>query len=100
MWIAEAEGTPAGFAVSSLRERPENALCRAQRYCELEEVCVAPAARRKGVARALVERVIAEARARGIDDIQLVCWAFNAEAQAAFAALGFEPLSVRFQRGG
>jgi len=84
-------------AVSVVRERPENAICSAQRFYELEEVGVSPAHRQRGVARALVERVLAEARAQGVRDVQLTCWSFNAEAQAAFEALGFRRLTVRFQ---
>jgi hypothetical protein len=46
----------------------------------------------------LVERVLANARAQGVRDVQLTCWSFNAEARAAFEALGFRPMTVRFQR--
>ena len=57
-----------------------------------------PAHRQRGVARTLVERVLASARAQGVRDVQLTCWSFNAEAQAAFEALGFRPMTVRYQR--
>ena len=98
VWIANVGEVPAGYAVSVIRERPENAICSAQRFYELEEVGVSPAHRQRGVARALVERVLADARTRGVRDVQLTCWSFNAEAQAAFDALGFRPMTVRFQR--
>lgn len=98
VWIASVGEVPAGHAVAVIRERPENAFCWAQRFYELEEVLVSPAHRQRGVARALVERALAHARAQGVCDVQLNCWSFNAEAQAAFAALGFRPLMVRFQR--
>jgi ribosomal protein S18 acetylase RimI-like enzyme len=97
VWIASFGEVPAGYAVSVVRERLENAICSAQRFYELEEVGVSPAHRQRGVARALVERVLAEARAQGVRDVQLTCWSFNAEAQAAFEALGFRRLTVRFQ---
>jgi GNAT superfamily N-acetyltransferase len=98
IWIASFGKVPVGYAVSVLRERPASAICCAQRCYELEEVGVSPVHRRKGVARALVERVLAEARAQAVPNVQLTCWYFNAEAQAAFEALGFRPLTVRFQR--
>jgi len=98
IWIACAGEERAGCAVTSIRERAENVLCRAQRFCELEEIGVSPKYQRQGVARALIERLLADARARGISDVQLTCWAFNTEAQAAFAALGFRPMNIRFQR--
>jgi ribosomal protein S18 acetylase RimI-like enzyme len=98
VWIASAGEEPAGFAVAVLRERPANTLCSAQRFYDLEEIGVSPENRQKGVARALVEKVLAEARARGVLDVQLTSWAFNSEAHAAFKALGFRPMTVRFQR--
>lgn len=98
VWIASIGEVRAGHAVGVVRERAENAMCPAQRSLELEEIGVSPAYRQRGVARALVERVLADASARGIGDVQLNCWSFNAEAQAAFEALGFRPLMVRFQR--
>lgn len=98
VWIASVGEVPAGYAVSVIRERPENAICSAQRFYELEEVGVLPAHRQRGVARTLVNRVLADARAQGVRDVQLTCWSFNAEAQAAFEALGFRPMTVRFQR--
>ncbi len=98
VWIASVGEVPAGYAVSVIRERPENAICSAQRFYELQEVGVSPAHRQRGVARALVERVLANARAEGVRDVQLTCWSFNAEARAAFEALGFRPMTVRFQR--
>jgi ribosomal protein S18 acetylase RimI-like enzyme len=98
VWIASVGEVPAGHAVTVLRERPENAICSAQRYLELEEVGVSPTHRQRGVARALVEHVLADACAHGVRDVQLTCWSFNAEAQAAFKALGFRPMTVRFQR--
>jgi ribosomal protein S18 acetylase RimI-like enzyme len=98
VWMASVGEVPAGYAVSVIRERPASAICSAQRFYELEEVGVSPPHRQKGVARALVQRVLADARAQGVRDVQLTCWSFNAEAQAAFEALGFRPLTVRFQR--
>jgi ribosomal protein S18 acetylase RimI-like enzyme len=98
IWIADIDEVAAGYAVSVIRERPETTICSTQRFYELEEVGVSPAQRQRGVARALVERVLADARAQGIRDVQLTCWSFNVEAQAAFEALGFRPMTVRFQR--
>jgi ribosomal protein S18 acetylase RimI-like enzyme len=97
VWIASVDDIPAGYAVSVARERPENVICVARRFYELDELAVSPAHRRQGVARALVERVLADSRERGISDVEITTWAFNSAAQSAFVALGFRPMTVRFQ---
>jgi ribosomal protein S18 acetylase RimI-like enzyme len=97
-WIAWAGERAVGHVVGVVRERPENALCTARRFYEIDEIGVIPEYREQGVARALVERALSEARARGIVDVELSSWAFNAEAHAALRALGFEPKVVRFGR--
>jgi diamine N-acetyltransferase len=99
VWIASTDGKAVGYAVSALRERPENALCLARRFFEVEEIGVARGHREKGVARALIERAIAEARSKGIPDLELTSWAFNVDAHAAFRALGFQPMVMRFRHG-
>ncbi|HWA76906.1 MAG TPA: GNAT family N-acetyltransferase [Polyangiaceae bacterium] len=97
-WIAWADTVPVGHALAVVRERPENALCTARRFFEIDEIAVSPMYRKQGVARGLVERALSEARARGIRDVELSSWAFNGEAHAAFRALGFEPKVLRFGR--
>lgn len=99
IWIACVDEVPAGHAVCVVRERQENVLCVHRRWYELDEVVVAAEFRQQGVARALVEHVLAEARADGHCDVELNTWAFNTDAQAAFAALGFRPLTVKYVRG-
>lgn len=51
-----------------------------------------------GTARALIDAALAEARRRGIREIELSTWAFNADAQAVFQRLGFTPRMIRFER--
>jgi len=97
-WIAEVDGMPAGYAVAAIRERPENALCHPRRLFEVDEIAVSVAHRRQGVARALIERVLTQARSEGIREVELTSWSFNVEAHAAFRALGFGPRVIRFGR--
>jgi ribosomal protein S18 acetylase RimI-like enzyme len=97
-WIAEVDGMPAGYAVATIRERPENALCRPRRVFEVDEIAVSVAHRRQGVARALIERVLTQARSEGIREVELTSWSFNVEAHAAFTALGFAARVIRFGR--
>jgi ribosomal protein S18 acetylase RimI-like enzyme len=97
-WIAESSGSPVGYALTVRYDRLENTFCSARHFCEIDQIGVAPACRKRGVARALVERVLQDARARGIPEVELTSWSFNTDAQAAFRALGFAPNVVRFGR--
>lgn len=99
-WIAEAEGLPAGYALTVTYDRPENPFCFGRVYCEIDQIGVSPEFRRKGVARSLIERVLYEARSSGVRDVELNSWSFNAEAHDTFRALGFRPQIVRFGRSG
>jgi ribosomal protein S18 acetylase RimI-like enzyme len=66
----------------------------------LEEVAIGvrPDQRRKGLARALVDIVVAASDADGIRDVELTSWVFNSGAQEAFRRLGFTPKLVRLGR--
>ena len=97
-WIAEAEGLAAGYVLAVTYDRPESPFCSRRVYCEIDQISVSPEFRKRGLAKALVERVLAEARSSGIRDIELNSWSFNTEAHDTFRALGFLPLIVRFSR--
>jgi ribosomal protein S18 acetylase RimI-like enzyme len=97
-WIAEWDGSVVGYALTITYDRPENAFGFARRFCEIDQIAVSPAFRRRGIARALVERVLEDARLRAIADVELTSWCFNTEAQDAFRALGFIGKVVRFGR--
>ena len=97
IWIAELDGKAVGYTVAQLRERSGNPFCRPQRSCEIDQIAVEPQARRRGVARALIERAVEDVHAIGIDDIELTVWAFNEDAQRAFAKLGFRPKTIRME---
>lgn len=82
-----ADGTPAGFVniyptFSSLSMAP---------VWTLNDLFVAPAARRTGAGRALVRACATEARAAGAVGVQLQTAPDNHTAQALYRAEGFEP---------
>lgn len=97
IWVAETEGVPVGYVVVMHREVPENAFLKARRWWEVDQIGVAASHRRSGVARALLEHVIAEAHVHGVTDLELQTWAFNQAAQGAFRRLGFVPQRARYE---
>ena len=96
--VAEIGGIVAGYAVVIDGHRPDNAFAFERRWREVEQLAVHSDHRRRGVARALLEHIAAEASADGISDLELSTWAFNLEAQAAFERLGFGAKSLRLER--
>ena len=97
-WIAEADGRPVGYVLTFFHERAENPFCRPRRWCEIDQLAVDPAWRRRGVGRALMDAAFAEADTRDVRVVELFSWAFNTDAHAMFRRLGFEPRHLRFER--
>jgi ribosomal protein S18 acetylase RimI-like enzyme len=99
VWMAEEQGVPAGYVIATRRQRDETPHHHARQWCELDEFVVATTQRRRGVARALMERAIEHARELGLEAVELSTWGFNEQARAAFARLGFRQMLVRCELG-
>lgn len=84
-YVAEVEGTMAGFAC--LRLVPH--LQGDAPYAELTDLYVDDVFRRRGVARALMERVEGEALAAGATEVVVITGGENDPAQAAYRAQGY-----------
>ena len=97
-WIAQERGSAVGYVLVFFHERAENPFRRARRWCEIDQIAVDPARRRRGIGAALVKVALEEASARGLHDVELSSWAFNDEAHAMFRQLDFEPRIVIFER--
>ncbi|MGN6324384.1 ribosomal protein S18-alanine N-acetyltransferase [Pseudolysinimonas sp.] len=65
------------------------------RQGDIQTITVAEAARGRGIGRALMEALLAEADHRGVDEVFLEVRAGNAIAQHLYASLGFERIAVR-----
>jgi ribosomal protein S18 acetylase RimI-like enzyme len=87
-----------GYAYGRLRERDLFAMLDGCGY--LHDVYVAEAARRRGVATALVRRLCTELSARGAPRIILHAAALNHPSRAFFASLGFRETMVEMMLEG
>ena len=84
---AELDGKLVGYAYARLEPRDWNALLDA--HGALHDIYVDESARRRGVARQLLERVTAELRARGAPRVVLHTAVKNRAAQKLFELMGF-----------
>lgn len=98
IWIAEEGGTAIGYVLAMAQERAENPFCRARRWCEIDQIAVDSGFRRRGIASALIQKVLSAAVAEGLGEVELCTWSFNVEAQSLFRKLGFQPKFVRWER--
>jgi ribosomal protein S18 acetylase RimI-like enzyme len=92
--LAEVEGQTVGFA--SLRVVPY--LSDDVPRDELTELYVEAAYRRRGVGRALLERVEAMARERGATELVLLTGQGNQTAQAFYRAIGFRECALAMEK--
>lgn len=90
--LAELQGAPAGALLLTL----EWSDWRDGWFWWIQSVYVAPAARRRGVYRALHDAVVARARAAGdVVGVRLYVERDNAGAQRTYEALGMRPAGYR-----
>ncbi|MEA3055732.1 MAG: hypothetical protein QOD30_1164 [Actinomycetota bacterium] len=82
-WFAFDESGDAVGLVGGFRDTPDAS------YVELVSMWVAPAARRRGVARALIAAVVEWARETGAENVRLWVTCGNDSAESLYRAAGF-----------
>jgi ribosomal protein S18 acetylase RimI-like enzyme len=94
--LAERAGKPVGYAYGRLEPRDWNALLDA---CgALHDIFVVEGERRRGVARALLNELVARFTARGAPRMILMTAIQNAGAQALFERQGFRRTMIEMVR--
>jgi GNAT superfamily N-acetyltransferase len=96
--VAQEPGAPVllGFAVCTIE--PEVPIFWVPECGWIHDLWVEPAARRRGIARAIVEFIAAKFEAMGVAQIRLHTAAFNEESRALFKQAGFRPCVVEMLR--
>lgn len=95
IYIAYADGEPAGYIIAEVLRLAENAFRYAETVLYIHQISVRPAHRRQGCGERLMKKMFDLARAQGIRRIGLDVWAFNTNAQAFFRSQGFETFNER-----
>lgn len=85
---ADESDEAVGYAICKLREYPLIGVRKAYRSFYVDDLCVDPASRRQGVARALMEAVKETARAEGCFNVELNVWEFNESARKFYESIG------------
>jgi diamine N-acetyltransferase len=98
-FVAERDGQPLGYGKLVLAcGWPEHA--RGRNVVELKQLYTAPGAAGQGIGAALMDAILAEARSRGADEMQLSVWQENHGAQRFYARYGFEQVAeIHFKVG-
>jgi ribosomal-protein-alanine N-acetyltransferase len=87
MESSDAFRSVVGFAVA----------CRVGEEAELELICVAAGAQRRGIGRRLLRALIEDIERSGVTKVLLEVRVSNRAALALYAALGFERIGVRLR---
>ena len=93
-YLGEIDGQPVGFAC--LRLAPH--LQGDEPYAELTDIYVDAPFRRHGVARALIARIEATARAAGASEMVIITDFDNAVAQSAYRAAGYADWALAMRK--
>jgi len=100
VFLACEAAAPVGYVYAEVVRQSGTTQRHPLDHVYVHHLHVAPAFRQHGHGRRLLEAVAALAREEGIAAVSLDVWAFNAEAQAFFAAAGFAPLELRLWKEG
>ena len=92
--VAEQDGRILGLAATHLRHNLE----RDAPTCRLTALVVDEPARRRGIAKALLEAVIADAERRGCQRVEVTLRPERDAAKALYRSLGFEERPLRLVR--
>lgn len=101
LFVAEMDGAVAGLVRVQAFERPEIADVPAlapRRYAVVQELVVAQARQRRGIATRLMTEAHRWAHDRSLTEIQLTVYDFNQPALQLYSKLGYSPDSRRLSR--
>lgn len=96
--LYERGGEALGYAAMRCGRHEATPFLWGRSYVYVDQLGVAPGARRRGIGRALMEAVHARADELEVDAIELDVRAVNPGARAFYAALGYAPTRLSLRR--
>ena len=87
--VAERNGVICGMVCVDYVNKPETPYGNARNFYHVQEIAVDENYRRQGVAKELLEFMIADAKKRKLSKIELDVWEFNDSAIEFYQAVGF-----------
>lgn len=88
--VAERDGLICGMACVDYVNKKETPYGYARNFYHVQEIAVDEKYRRQGVAKELFEFMIADAKKRNLNKIELDVWEFNESAIEFYQAVGFK----------
>jgi ribosomal protein S18 acetylase RimI-like enzyme len=98
LFVAEDAGRVVGFVRITAHRAPDVPCYVPRVWAMVEELVVGEGARRRGIGRLLMARAHAWAHERGLAEVELSVYAFNAGAIALYERLGYTVVSHRMAR--
>ena len=87
--VAERNGVICGMVCVDYVNKPETPYSKARNFYHVQEIAVDVNHRRQGVAKEMLEFMIADAKKRKLAKIELDVWEFNDSAIEFYQAVGF-----------
>ena len=97
LYVAKLGGEVAGYALLPIVEIDVPAMTR-RRIMKVEELCVEESCRGQGIGRAMMEDILALAKAFRCRDLELQVYPQNQQALAFYQACGFQIRNVSMSR--
>jgi ribosomal protein S18 acetylase RimI-like enzyme len=98
LFIAESGNEALGYVRVMIKEMPDHPMINPGKFISVEELVVAPKARRMGVGKALMELAERFASDEGFSEIELNVWKFNESAEKFYLDLGYLPARTYFSK--
>lgn len=90
--VAERNGEICGMVCVDYVNKPETPFGKARSFYHIQEIAVDVNHRRQGVAKELLEFMVADAKKRELSSIELDVWEFNESAMEFYQAVGFRQM--------
>lgn len=92
LFMAVIDGATAGFCNAVFSQAPDDPMypLYSNKVMHIDDIYVSPEFRRQGVATALYQATVDQARAMGAQKVNLMVWDFNKGAIALYESLGMK----------